>query len=159
MAPTAPEGANDHEEDGCWSAGDDPRVNLPLVTVVAVALLDADNRILLTQRPQGKPLAGLWEFPGGKLDAGETPEAALIRELHEELGIDIRASCLAPLTFASHSYEKFHLLMPLYVCRQWRGRLTAKEGQTMAWVRAAKLRDYPMPPADIPLIPVLQDLL
>lgn len=158
MALTAPEGLAS-DEDGCWSAGDDPRPNLPVVTVVAVALLDADNRILLTQRPEGKSMAGLWEFPGGKLDPGETPEAALIRELQEELGIDIRASCLAPLSFASHSYEKFHLLMPLYVCRQWRGRLTARENQKMAWVRANRLRDYPMPLADIPLIPVLQDLL
>lgn len=159
MDPTAPDGAHLDEENGCWSAGDDPRPNLPILTVVAVALLDADNRILLTQRPEGKPLAGLWEFPGGKVNPGETPEAALIRELHEELGIDIRASCLAPLTFASHSYEKFHLLMPLYVCRQWRGKLTAKENQNMAWVRATKLSDYPMPAADIPLIPILQDWL
>lgn len=159
MAPTAPEGTALDDEDGCWSAGADPRPDLPILTVVAVALLDADNRILLTQRPEGKPLAGLWEFPGGKVHAGETPEAALIRELQEELGVDIRASCLAPLTFASHSYEKFHLLMPLYVCRQWRGRLTAREGQKMAWVRAQNLRDYPMPPADIPLIPILQDWL
>jgi 8-oxo-dGTP diphosphatase len=159
MAPTGPEGTTLDEEDGCWSAGADPRRDLPIVTVVAVALLDADNRILLTQRPAGKPLAGLWEFPGGKVHAGETPEAALIRELHEELGIDIRASCLAPLTFASHSYETFHLLMPLYVCRQWRGQLTAKEGQNMAWTRASALRDYPMPPADVPLIAILQDWL
>ncbi|MGE4062272.1 MAG: (deoxy)nucleoside triphosphate pyrophosphohydrolase [Rhodospirillaceae bacterium] len=159
MAPTAPEGTQIESEDGCWSAGADPRPGLPIVTVVAVALLDADNRILLTQRPEGKPLAGLWEFPGGKVHEGETPEAALIRELHEELGIDIRASCLAPLTFASHSYEKFHLLMPLYVCRQWRGHLCAKEGQAMAWVRAPRLREYPMPPADVPLIAILQDWL
>jgi len=159
MAPTVPEGEPLEDEAGCWSAGEDPRPGLPVLTVVAVALLDADNRVLLTQRPEGKPMAGLWEFPGGKVHAGETPEAALIRELHEELGIDIRASCIAPLTFASHSYEKFHLLMPLYVCRQWRGRLTARENQNMAWVRARKLRDYPMPPADVPLIPVLEDLL
>jgi 8-oxo-dGTP diphosphatase len=159
MVPTAPEGVSLEEENGCWSAGEDPRAGLPLLTVVAVALLDADNRILLTQRPEGKPMAGLWEFPGGKVHAGETPEAALIRELHEELGIDIRASCVAPLTFASHSYEKFHLLMPLYVCRQWRGKLTAKENQKMAWVRASALRDYPMPPADVPLIAILQDWL
>jgi 8-oxo-dGTP diphosphatase len=159
MVPTAPEGASLEEENGCWSAGEEPRAGLPLLTVVAVALLDADNRILLTQRPEGKPMAGLWEFPGGKVHGGETPEAALIRELHEELGIDIRASCVAPLTFASYSYEKFHLLMPLYVCRQWRGKLTAKENQNMAWVRASALRDYPMPPADVPLIAVLQDWL
>jgi 8-oxo-dGTP diphosphatase len=159
MAPTAPEGEPLSEETGCWGAGEDPRPGLPVLTVVAVALLDADNRILLTQRPEGKPMAGLWEFPGGKVNAGETPEAALIRELHEELGIDIRASCLAPLTFASHSYEKFHLLMPLFVCRQWQGTLTARENQNMAWVRAGKLRSYPMPPADVPLIPILEDWL
>lgn len=159
MAPTAPEGANLDDETGCWSAGQDPRAGLPILTVVAVALLDADNRILLTQRPEGKPLAGLWEFPGGKVQEGETPEAALIRELHEELGIDIRASCVAPLTFASHSYEEFHLLMPLYVCRQWRGRPAAKENQKLAWVRASALRNYPMPPADVPLIAILQDWL
>lgn len=159
MVPTAPEGASLQEENGCWSAGEDPRTGLPLLTVVAVALLDADNRILLTQRPEGKPMAGLWEFPGGKVHPGETPEAALIRELHEELGIDIRASCLAPLTFASHTYEAFHLLMPLYVCRQWRGKITARENQNMAWVRASALRDYPMPPADVPLIAILQDWL
>lgn len=159
MAPTAPDGAPLADEDGCWSAGPEPRANLPVVTVVAVALLDADNRILLTQRPAGKALAGLWEFPGGKVHAGESPEAALIRELQEELGIDIRASCLAPLTFASHAYETFHLLMPLYVCRQWRGKPAAKEGQKMAWVRASALREYPMPPADVPFIPILQDWL
>lgn len=159
MAPTGPEGTSLEGEDGCWGAAADPRSNLPIVTVVAVALLDADNRILLTQRPVGKPLAGLWEFPGGKVHGGETPEAALIRELHEELGVDIRASCLAPLTFASYSYEHFHLLMPLYVCRQWRGKLTAKEGQNMVWVRASALREYPMPPADVPLIAILQDWL
>jgi 8-oxo-dGTP diphosphatase len=156
----APEGTLPEDEDGCFSAAiPAPRKDLPILTVVAVALLDADGRILLAQRPAGKTLAGLWEFPGGKLEAGETPEAALIRELHEELGVDIRASCLAPLAFASHSYEKFHLLMPLYVCRQWRGKVTAREGQNLAWVRAARLRDYPMPPADEPLIPILQDWL
>jgi 8-oxo-dGTP diphosphatase len=150
----------DENEDGCWSARvPEPRPHLPTVTVVAVALLDADGRILLGQRPAHKHLGGLWEFPGGKVEPGETPEAALIRELHEELGIDIRASCLAPLSFVSHSYETFHLLMPLYVCRQWRGKVTAKEGQALAWVPAHKLRDYPMPPADEPLIPVLQDWL
>ena len=155
-----PEGTLPEEEDGCFSAAiPAPRADRPILTVVAVALLDADGRILLAQRPEGKTLAGLWEFPGGKLEAGETPEVALIRELHEELGVDIRASCLAPLTFASHSYEKFHLLMPLYVCRQWRGKVTAREGQNLAWVRAARLRDYPMPPADEPLIPILQDWL
>jgi 8-oxo-dGTP diphosphatase len=132
---------------------------MKLLLVVAVALVDADNRVLIAQRPAGKTLAGLWEFPGGKLDPGERPEAALIRELHEELGIEVKESCLAPLTFASHAYEDFHLLMPLYICRRWEGSVSAREGQTLAWVRANKLRDYPMPPADIPLIPHLIDLL
>ncbi|MGL5012630.1 MAG: 8-oxo-dGTP diphosphatase MutT [Paracoccaceae bacterium] len=127
--------------------------------VSAVALIDADGRILLAQRPPGKSLAGLWEFPGGKVEPGETPEAALIRELHEELGIDTHASCLAPLTFASHSYPDFHLLMPLFACRRWQGTPQAREGQTLAWVRANALRDYPMPPADLPLIPILRDWL
>jgi 8-oxo-dGTP diphosphatase len=130
-----------------------------LLLVVAVALIDADNRVLIAQRPEGKQLAGLWEFPGGKLDAGERPEAALIRELHEELGIEVKEACLAPLTFASHAYHDFHLLMPLYICRRWEGQVSAREGQQLAWVRANKLRDYPMPPADIPLIPPLIDLL
>jgi 8-oxo-dGTP diphosphatase len=148
------------EEDGCFGGPAQPaRAGQRILTVVAVALLDADNRILLAQRPEGKALAGLWEFPGGKLEPGETPEAALVRELHEELGVDIRTSCLAPLTFASYSYDEFHLLMPLYVCRQWRGKVTGKEGQKLAWVRAERLRDYPMPPADEPLIPILQDWL
>ena len=130
-----------------------------LLLVVAVALIDADNRILLAQRPQGKSLAGLWEFPGGKVDPGERPEAALIRELHEEIGITVKEACLAPLTFASHAYDDFHLLMPLYICRRWEGLAVAREGQSLAWVRANKLRDYPMPAADIPLIPHLIDLL
>lgn len=130
-----------------------------LVLVVAAALIDADGRVLLAQRPLHKPLGGLWEFPGGKVDAGETPEAALIRELREELGIDVPARCLAPLTFASHTYEGFHLLMPLYACRNWNGEAEAKEGQQLAWVRKDRLRDYPMPPADLPLIPILQDWL
>jgi 8-oxo-dGTP diphosphatase len=156
----ASEGMSAEEEDGCFGGpAPPPRAGQRILTVVAVALLDADGRILLAQRPEGKTLAGLWEFPGGKLEPGETPEAALVRELHEELGVDIRTSCLAPLTFASYSYEAFHLLMPLYVCRQWRGKLTAREGQKLAWVRAARLRDYPMPPADEPLIPILQDWL
>ena len=132
---------------------------LPTVLVVAVALIDADGRVLIAKRPEGKQLAGLWEFPGGKVEPGETPEAALIRELHEELGIDTHASCLAPLTFASHSYDDFHLLMPLYVCRRYEGIAHGREGQAVKWVRAKDLRDYPMPPADEPLIPFLQDLL
>ena len=132
---------------------------IKLTLVVACALIDADNRVLIAQRPEGKTLAGLWEFPGGKLEPGERPEPALIRELHEELGITVHETCLAPLTFASHGYETFHLLMPLYICRKWDGTVTAREGQQLAWVRANKLRDYPMPPADIPLIAHLTDLL
>ena len=132
---------------------------MKLLLVTAVALIDADGRILLAQRPEGKSLAGLWEFPGGKVEAGETPEAALVRELREELGIDTKESCLAPLTFASHSYDDFHLLMPLFACRRWQGIPTPREGQTLAWVRANDLRNYPMPPADIPLIPILRDWL
>jgi 8-oxo-dGTP diphosphatase len=127
--------------------------------VAAVALIDADGRVLLAQRPAGKSMAGLWEFPGGKVEPGETPETALIRELGEELGIDTWASCLAPLTFASHSYPDFHLLMPLFACRRWKGQPQPREGQTLAWVRARDLHDYPMPPADIPLIPILRDWL
>lgn len=130
-----------------------------LLLVVAVALIDADNRILLARRPEGKQLGGLWEFPGGKIEEGERPEQALIRELHEELDIAVEEACLAPLTFASHAYPDFHLLMPLYVCRRWRGFVVAREGQTLKWVRPRDLRDYPMPPADTPLIPPLLDLL
>ena len=132
---------------------------LPIVLVSAVALVDSDGRVLLAQRPPGKAMAGLWEFPGGKVKPGESPEAALIRELQEELAIDTKESCLAPFTFASHSYEDFHLLMPLYVCRRWWGTVRAVEHQALAWVRPAKLRDYPMPPADKPLIAMLFDLL
>ena len=132
---------------------------LAIVLVAAVALVDADGRVLLAERPAGKSMAGLWEFPGGKVNAGETPEAALIRELAEEIGIDVTASCLAPFTFASHTYPDFHLLMPLYVCRKWAGTPAAREGQRLAWVRAARLADYPMPPADEPLIALLRDLL
>ena len=127
--------------------------------VVAAALIDSDDRVLIAQRPPGKQLAGLWEFPGGKIDAGERPEASLIRELHEELGITVKEDCLAPLTFASHAYEEFHLLMPLYICRRWEGIVAAREGQAIKWVRARELRDYSMPPADAPLIPPLIDLL
>ena len=131
----------------------------PILLVVACALVDGEGRILLAQRPPGRSLAGLWEFPGGKLEAGEVPEAALIRELREELGIETQEACLSPLFFASHSYAKFHLLMPLYICRKWEGRAEAKEGQNLAWVRPEKLRDFPMPPADIPLVALLRDFL
>ncbi len=132
---------------------------MKVVLVSAVALIDVDGRVLLAQRPEGKSLAGLWEFPGGKVEPGETPEAALIRELREELGIDTWASCLAPLTFASHSYEDFHLLMPLFACRKWQGMVQGREGQALKWVRPGDLRSYPMPPADLPLIPILRDWL
>lgn len=132
---------------------------MKITLVSAVALIDPEGRVLLAQRPPGKTLAGLWEFPGGKVEPGESPETALIRELQEELGIDTWASCLAPLTFASHSYPDFHLLMPLFACRKWQGIATGREGQNLAWVRPEKLRDYPMPPADLPLIPILRDWL
>jgi 8-oxo-dGTP diphosphatase len=130
-----------------------------LLLVAACALIDSDGRVLLARRPEGKKMAGLWEFPGGKLHPGETPEVALIRELKEELGIDVSAACLAPFAFASHAYERFHLLMPLYLCRRWKGTPKARENQTLAWVRPEKLADYPMPPADKPLIPLLRDFL
>ena len=149
MPTTAPEGAAEGAPAGAN----------PIVLVAAVALVDADGRVLLARRPPGKAMAGLWEFPGGKLAVGETPEQALIRELREELGIDTEQSCLAPLTFASHGYDDFHLLMPLYVCRVWHGTVVPREGQELRWVRPARLRDFPMPPADAPLIPVLRDLL
>ena len=132
---------------------------MKVLLVVAVALIDTDGRVLLAQRPAGKSLAGLWEFPGGKVELGETPEAALIRELSEELGIETKSSCLAPLTFPSHSYDDFHLLMPLFACRRWQGIPTPREGQNLAWARAQELRNYEMPPADIPLIPILRDWL
>jgi len=132
---------------------------MTLLLVAAVALIDKDGRVLLAQRPESKSMAGLWEFPGGKVEHGETPETALIRELHEELGIETWSSCLAPLTFASHNYDNCHLLMPLFACRKWGGIPQAKEGQTLAWVKPDKLRNYPMPPADIPLIPILRDWL
>ena len=143
---TAPEGA------GVRGAA-----SLRLLLVSAAALIDPDGRVLLAQRPEGKSMAGLWEFPGGKVEPGETPEAALIRELREELGIDTHASCLAPLTFASHAYDGFHLLMPLFACRRWQGVPEGREGQRLAWVRGRDLRGYPMPPADLPLLPVLRD--
>ena len=131
----------------------------PLLLVAACALIDSDGRVLLARRPEGKKMAGLWEFPGGKLHPGETPETALIRELKEELGIDVTAACLAPFAFASHDYERFHLLMPLYLCRRWKGTPTPRENQTLTWVRPNKLADYPMPPADKPLIPLLREFL
>lgn len=130
-----------------------------ILLVVAAALVDPDNRVLISKRPEGKNLGGLWEFPGGKIDPGERPENALARELHEELGITVPTKCFAPLTFASHAYDDFHLLMPLYVCRNWEGTPTPMEGQEIAWVRANRLTDYAMPPADAPLIPMLRDLL
>ena len=129
------------------------------VLVSAVALIDRDGRVLLAQRPEGKSMAGLWEFPGGKVEGSETPEAALVRELHEELGIETWNSCLAPLTFASHTYDDFHLLMPLFACRKWNGIVEPKEGQTLKWVYPKDFSNYPMPPADIPLIPILRDWL
>lgn len=132
---------------------------MKLVLVSAVALIDADGRVLLAQRPEGKSLAGLWEFPGGKVEPGERPEQALIRELKEEIGIDTWSSCLAPLTFASHAYDDFHLLMPLFACRRWQGTPQPREGQRLAWVRPRDMGGYPMPPADLPLIPILRDWL
>jgi 8-oxo-dGTP diphosphatase len=132
---------------------------LKIVLVSAVALIDADGRVLIARRPEGKAMAGLWEFPGGKVEPGETPEAALMRELDEELGVETWSSCLAPLTFASHAYPDFHLLMPLYVCRRWNGTPRAKEHTALKWVRPREMADYPMPPADLPLIAALRDLL
>ena len=131
----------------------------PVVLVVALALVDADGRVLLAKRPEGKRMAGLWEFPGGKVEGAETPEDTIIREAREELGIDIEKSCLAPLTFASHAYDDFHLLMPLFVCRVWEGIVAAREGQELAWVRPARMGDYAMPSADAPLVALLRDLL
>ena len=135
--------------------GDD----IPIILVVAVALVDVDGRVLIAQRPDNKSMAGLWEFPGGKVEIGELPEEALIRELDEELGINVSGNCLAPFTFASHRYQDFHLLMPLYVCRVWEGKVTPKEGQKLKWVRPLELKKYPMPPADVPLVAMLRDLL
>ena len=131
----------------------------PLILVAACALIDRDGRILLARRPEGKKMAGLWEFPGGKFNPGETPEAALIRELREELGIDVASNCLAPFTFASHEYDSFHLLMPLFLCRRWKGKPESREGQQLAWVRPENLAEYPMPAADRPLVPLLRDFL
>jgi 8-oxo-dGTP diphosphatase len=131
----------------------------PILLVAAAALVDVDNRVLIAERPAGKAMAGLWEFPGGKVGPGETPEAALARELKEELGIEVCLTCLAPFTFSSHAYAEFHLLMPLYLCRNWEGEPTPRENQRIKWVRALRLADYPMPPADLPLIPFLRDLL
>jgi 8-oxo-dGTP diphosphatase len=137
----------------------DRAADLPVVLVVAAALVDIDGRVLLAQRPEGKAMAGLWEFPGGKVNDGELPEVALIRELKEELGIDVTESCLAPITFASHSYDDFHLLMPVFACRVWKGEAASLEGQALKWVRPVRMGDYPMPPADIPLVALLRDLL
>ena len=133
--------------------------DLPIILVAAVALIDKDGRVLIAQRPEGKSMAELWEFPGGKVEGGETPEAALIRELREELAVDTVESCLAPFTFASHAYDDFHLLMPLYVCRKWEGQVTPLENQQIKWVMPMRLGDYPMPPADKPLIAMLRDYL
>lgn len=150
----------DTDESGCWAASPGHAAEAkPVVLVAAVALVDADGRVLVAQRPEGKDMAGLWEFPGGKVHPGETPEAALVRELSEELGIDTRTSCLAPLTFASHAYDAFHLVMPLFVCRVWKGTPQPREGQELAWVRPACLGRYAMPPADEPLVALLRDLL
>lgn len=131
----------------------------PIILVAAAALIDVDNRVLIAERPAGKSMAGLWEFPGGKVAPGETPEQALLRELREELAIEVCETCLAPFTFASHTYESFHLLMPLYLCRNWEGEITPQEGQRIKWVRAVRLTDYPMPPADVQLVAMLRDLL
>lgn len=144
---------------GCWDAPFLTGEGLPTVLVAAAALIDADGRVLIAKRPEGKSMAGLWEFPGGKVDAGELPETALIRELMEELGVDITESCLAPFTFASHVYEDFHLLMPLYLCRIWKGGVEAREGQELKWVQPMRLGDYDMPPADKPLVALLRDYL
>ncbi len=136
-----------------------PKNNLPIVQVVAAALIDTDRRVLIAQRPEGKDMAGLWEFPGGKIESGETPEYALMRELEEELGVQTRPCCFSPIAYASHSYERFHLLMPLFICRVWRGVPSPKEHKALKWVRPADMYDYPMPAADLPLVSALRDLL
>jgi 8-oxo-dGTP diphosphatase len=146
-------------QDGCWQAETRTPAAAQVVLVAAAALVDVDGRVLIAKRPADKHMAGLWEFPGGKVHDGETPEAAVIRELHEELGIETRNSCLAPVAFASHGYDTFHLLMPLFACRTWAGTPRALEHAELAWVRPARLRDYPMPPADEPLVALLRDLL
>ncbi len=156
MAAIAAEGCSGDTPAGWSGKASDP---VRTLLVAAAALVDDDSRVLIAQRPPGRSMAGLWEFPGGKVAPGETPEAALARELHEELGIDIAAACLAPFTFASHRYPDFHLLMPLYLCRRWRGTPQPREGQVLAWVRPVRLSEYPMPPADIPLIAMLRDFL
>ncbi|HEY4252157.1 MAG TPA: bifunctional GNAT family N-acetyltransferase/(deoxy)nucleoside triphosphate pyrophosphohydrolase [Roseomonas sp.] len=152
-------GAAEEEFPAAPVAGAAAAAGKRILLVAACALIDSDGRVLLARRPEGKPLAGLWEFPGGKVHDGETPEVALIRELQEELGIDVTEACLAPFAFASHGYEAFHLLMPLYLCRRWRGTVTGREGQALAWVRPEKLASYPMPPADVPLVALLRDFL
>lgn len=151
----------DPDPDGCWSAPFPGKGAGPVKTVLvaAAALIDADGRVLIAKRPEGKSMAGLWEFPGGKVDPGELPETALVRELDEELGIDITETCLAPFTFASHAYDDFHLLMPLYLCRIWKGQPIPREGQELKWVQPVRLGDYPMPPADVPLVALLRDYL
>ena len=146
-------------EAGCWQADDRAAAGKPNLLVAAAALVDIDGRVLIAERPEGRSMAGLWEFPGGKVAAEESPEAALVRELQEELGIDTRQSCLTPIAFASHAYDDFHLLMPLFVCRTWQGTPQGREGQRLAWVRPARLGDYAMPPADVPLVALLRDLL
>lgn len=147
----------------CADALNQPRPlkpsGLPMLMVSAAALVNVRNEVLIAQRPEGKSMAGLWEFPGGKIQSGESPEYALMRELEEELGIETRECCFSPIGFASHAYDDFHLLMPLFICRVWRGEITPREGQKIAWVRPQDLYDYPMPPADIPLIYQIRDNL
>lgn len=160
IAPEPPLSGLDGGPCGCWNAHGPTLVpGLPVVLVAAGILVDPDRRVLLAQRPEGKSMAGLWEFPGGKMEPGEPPELALIRELDEELGIETRPGCLLPFSFASHAYAKFHLLMPVFMIRSWRGTPRGREGQTLAWVAPNRLREYPMPPADVPLVAAIQDAL